>query len=349
MLKNTINRKIISLIVICLSTYGLSLAQESNSYLASRAKQVKQEIAALMVQENGSVSLKLRERLIEQQNIFDTLSLYTKQNIARAEFIVGSLYYVMDDPLALQWFMRSAQFGNSDSQFNTGLSYQYGVMGREIDMERAMYWYTKAAESGQEFALLNMGEIYYNGRGVAFDFDRALYYFTWAADKGETQAMVNLGNIYNEGIYVKRDTEMAIAYWLDAAQRGVISCYALIGKMYSQGDGVRQNHKTALAYFRQGADDADCRYHIALYYYHGQGGVKKSYQMALELFTSIESKTESTECCYMLGECYRLGRGAKKDDKQAAAWYIKACNVMAYKRLLKMHRQGKIDIESMKN
>lgn len=121
--------------------------------------------------------------------------------------------------------------------------------------------------------------------------------------------MVNLGNIYNEGRYIKRDPEMAIAYW----------------------------------------DDADCRYHLALYYYHGQGGIKKNYRVAIELFTSIESKTESKECCYMLGECYRLGCGVKKDNQQAANWYIKAGNVIAYKKLLKMQRQGKIDIESMKN
>lgn len=344
-----IKKLTISLIVIYLSTCGISLAQESNSYLASRAKQVRQEIEMLMVQENDSVSLKLRENLIEQRNIFDTLSLYTKQNIAKAEFIIGSLYYVMDNPLALQWFMRSAQFGNSDSQFNTGLSYEYGVLGREKDMDKAISWYTKAAENGQRGALLNMGAIYYNGQGVAFDFDRALYYFTWAADKGDTQAMVNLGNIYNEGRYIKRDPEMAIANWMDAAQRGEISCYALIGKMYYQGDGVRRNLKTALTYFQQGADDADCQYHIALYHYYGLGGIKKNYQMALELFTSIESETKSKECCYMLGECYRLGRGVKKDNQQAANWYINARNVIAYEKLLKMEQQGKIDIESIKN
>lgn len=331
LLKNTRNRKIISLLVICLSTCGISLAQKSNSYLAFRANQARLEIAVLMAQRNDSVSL------------------YTKQNIAKAEFIIGSLYYVMENPLALQWFMRSAQFGNSDSQFNTGLSYEYGVLGREKDMEKAISWYRKAAESGQRSALLNMGAIYYNGRGVDFDFDRALYYFTWAADKGDTQAMVNLGNIYNEGKYSKRDPEMAIANWMDAAQRGAISCYALIGKMYYQGDGVRRNLKKALAYFQQGADGADCQYHIALYYYHGQGGIKKNNPMAFELFTSIESETESKECCYMLGECYRLGRGVKKDNQQAANWYIKAGNVIAYERLLKMQRQGKIDIESMKN
>lgn len=148
MLKNIKNRKVISLIVICLSNYGLSLAQESNSYLTFRAKQVKQEITALMAQESDSVSLELREELIKQHNIFDTLSLYTKQNIAKAEFIIGSLYYVMDNSLARQWFMRSAQFGNSDSQFNTRLSYEYGVLEREKDMERAISWYTKAAKSG---------------------------------------------------------------------------------------------------------------------------------------------------------------------------------------------------------
>lgn len=85
----------------------------------------------------------------------------------------------------------------------------------------------------------------------------------------------------------------------------------------------------------------------ALYYYYGQGGIKKNDPMALELFTSIESETESKECCYMLGECYCLGRGVKKDNQQAANWCIKAGNVIAYERLLKMQRQDKIDIESM--
>ena len=59
------------------------------------------------------------------------------------------------------------------------------------DFHEAVKWYRLAAAQGNEFAQINLGVMYTNGRGVRQDFVRAYMWFTLAAaalsgDSGDT-------------------------------------------------------------------------------------------------------------------------------------------------------------------
>lgn len=80
----------------------------------------------------------------------------------------------------------------SYAQNYLGYSYWNGI-GIEKDLEKAIKFYTKAAEQGSVFALNNLGYSYLNGIGVEKDLEKAIKFYTKAAEQGNASALNNLG------------------------------------------------------------------------------------------------------------------------------------------------------------
>lgn len=58
-----------------------------------------------------------------------------------------------------------------------------------------------------------LGVIYYEGKFVPRDVDKAIHFYSLAADLNDAKAALDLGNIYNEGKFVTRDVEKAKHYF----------------------------------------------------------------------------------------------------------------------------------------
>jgi len=74
---------------------------------------------------------------------------------------------------AAAWYLKAAEQGNTDAQFNLGAMYEHGI-GMPADPKQAAYWYRPAAESGDIDALSNLGVLYEKGEGVPQDKTLAL-------------------------------------------------------------------------------------------------------------------------------------------------------------------------------
>lgn len=74
-----------------------------------------------------------------------------------------------------------------EAKNNLAICYNSGY-GTSRDMEKAIYWYTKAANDGNVHAMSNLAYCYYYGNGVDKDHKKALYYFEQAASKGLDKA-----------------------------------------------------------------------------------------------------------------------------------------------------------------
>lgn len=64
--------------------------------------------------------------------------------------------------------------------------------GVEQDCEKAVHWYTKAAEQGNDCAQKNLAVCYYEGTGVEQSYEKAVYWFTKSAEQGYEMAQENL-------------------------------------------------------------------------------------------------------------------------------------------------------------
>lgn len=81
----------------------------------------------------------------------------------------------------------------SDKWFENGeKAYEKGLYGR------ALKWFSKAAEQGDDRALKRLGDMYFYGYGVEEHYGKAMDYYHAAKLKGNSHA----GYLYNQVLHV---------------------------------------------------------------------------------------------------------------------------------------------------
>ena len=113
-----------------------------------------------------------------------------------------------DDKKACEWYLKAAEQGHEDAQFNLGLGYAIGL-GVEKDNKKAREWYLKAAHQGNAAAQNNLGWIYENGQGVNQDILEAAKWYFLSAEQGEDTAIKNFNILYQTGKVTEREARMA--------------------------------------------------------------------------------------------------------------------------------------------
>ena len=90
--------------------------------------------------------------------------------------------------------------GNLDSQNDVVAQYKLGVKhrrkGTTSDDKLAVEYFRRAAEQGHSNALLDLGWMYSQGKGVEQDYVEAYKWYRKAADQGNVVAQTNIGNMY---------------------------------------------------------------------------------------------------------------------------------------------------------
>jgi hypothetical protein len=88
------------------------------------------------------------------------------------------------------------------------------------DFANALPLLQKAADGGNTSAMNKLGDLYYDGRGVAQDYGKAREWYQKAVDAGNTDAMYNLGVLYEYGRGVAQDYGKAREWYQKAADAG---------------------------------------------------------------------------------------------------------------------------------
>jgi TPR repeat protein len=118
---------------------------------------------------------------------------------------------------ALKLWEGLAAKGDVDSQFSLGYFYSAGVHV-PIAHDKAVFWYTKAADQGHTAALFNLGVKFEFGSGVDKDQQRALTLYRRSADGGLVRACEELNQIYMNGKFGEQNTKEA-DHWAAEALR----------------------------------------------------------------------------------------------------------------------------------
>ena len=105
----------------------------------------------------------------------------------------------------------------------------------------------RQAANGNAEAQTNLGDLYYDGRGVPKDYDQAALWFRKAAEQGNADAQLSLGYLYLDGEGVPQDATQAAAWSRKAADQGNARAQWLLGGLYLDGQGVPQDY--AESYF----------------------------------------------------------------------------------------------------
>lgn len=183
-----------------------------------------------------SVPVKIVGKKVLQQEYESGLKLYRQKDYARAithfqkakEHVVA-LYMLArcyeygrgvkkNINQAIQYYIQSADKGNSDAQLVVGLRYYIGSKVKK-NYTLAVKYFKRAAVQGNTTALFRFGLCHYHGHGVRQSYNVAVGYLRPAANKGHPEAAYYLGRCYEEGNGVKKDIVLAARFYRKSAEK----------------------------------------------------------------------------------------------------------------------------------
>jgi len=161
-------------------------------------------------------------------------------------------------------------------------------VGRVLDAAGRHSWaaayYERAASGGYGAAMVNLGFLYRNGRGVDKDDARAFALYRQAALLGNQRGRTNVGTLFRNGWGVQQSFEEAVLWYRLAGSNGWPNAIDALAGMYAQGQGVEKD-----------ADQAT-----------------RLYQLAAEV--------GNTNAMNSLGKAYLNGTGVERDEAKGLQW-----------------------------
>ncbi|KAF7560731.1 hypothetical protein G7046_g3402 [Stylonectria norvegica] len=164
---------------------------------------------------------------------------------------------VRDEAYALDLFNQAAELGYKFSQYKLGCTYEYGLMGCQIDPRLSIMWYSRAATQEEHQAELALSGWYLTGsENVLSQSDTEAYLWARkAAIAGLAKAEYAMGYFTEVGIGVPTNMEDAKRwYWRAAAQDYPKARERLEDLKRSGKNGARQRERIS----RGQQQDGEC-------------------------------------------------------------------------------------------
>jgi len=201
----------------------------------------------------------------------------------KAEWNLGVLYIEgkgvkKDINEGLLWLEKGAVYASSSDQRKLGYDYEYSNETIPKNLERAAYWYQKAADNGNCCGLYSIGLCYLDGKGVQQSYEKGFnllqkaksknceyaksylrenYYGPELAGKasaGDSEAQLMLGRCYLEGLGIEKQPEVGFVWIKKAADNGNKNALNVIGVLYEKGIGTEKNAMKAIDSFKKASD-----------------------------------------------------------------------------------------------
>lgn len=216
-----------------------------------------------------------------------------------------------------------------------GIMFSNGIIV-QMDAEKAIEAYEKAAALGNPYSMGNLAEGYAYGTLFPQDDDAALAWYEKVLQTGDEGAREWVLELVNEagGRYLspsdgtERDDEKARAYYELAAKYGDADALFLMGVMYNQGWGVERNMAAAAEYYLKAleAGNNDAAYNLAVTYSYGEDGVERDLEKGLSFFCRAAEmgNTDAPDAISSIASDIYAGNGFDKDETLAVRWYEKA-------------------------
>ena len=160
---------------------------------------------------------------------------------------------------ALKWYLRAAFQGVDTAQYMVGFFYSHGAInsysktqtfdhvlleipGVPLDYNKAVEWFTKAAQQGHKIAHRKIGFLYvHGGYGLEKNLYQAFNWYMAGADKGDAVCMRKVAYCYDDGIGTRPNMERAIEWYTKAVEHGDAFAQELL-------DSRRAQQKAAFFY-----------------------------------------------------------------------------------------------------
>lgn len=216
--------------------------------------------------------------------------------VQAAEPVVAALTYDQSEDRAnFIAQVRQARQGNTDSQWQVGLTYV--ALG---DPARALPILKSAADAGHSRAAALLGWLHEEGRGTETNISEAMRWYRFAAEHGEADAMTALGRLLLKGAGAET-REAAWQLFQRAAQLDDPNGQYFVGWMIAQRAKEPREEIEAYGWFRKAAHQGHVGAQIAVGTHLMTGrGVAKDTKAAGE-WLARAAETRDPVAHYLLG------------------------------------------------
>jgi TPR repeat protein len=167
------------------------------------------------------------------------------------------------------------------------------------DIVKAVDWYSKAANQGDEISLNNLAIAYYRGAYMRVDYTRACYYARRLRVDSLAVGLLVKGDCYARGLGgTQVDMAQAATAYDASSTKGNLRAGATLGYFYENGLGGKiKSNETALKYYRGAADKGDALglHNLGFAYNSGLLGLQRDgAESARLIFQALEKKYDVT-------------------------------------------------------
>jgi len=217
---------------------------------------------------------------------------------------------------AIQWYTRAAAQGFEASEMNLAQMYEKGI-GVGKDRAEAMKRYRRLAGHGNAEARYRLARL----AADAGQYDEALRNYEKGMRDDDYRALLDLGQLHEQGRGVPKDARRAVELYGKAAEKSAWARFKL-GTMHLVGDGMPKDYAVAYKWLRRSADEdhhAGARNNIGYMVEHGLGQ-PVSYTIARDHYIGAV-RGGNPQAKGNLEKLYAEGRGVPREAAARVQWY----------------------------
>lgn len=235
------------------------------------------------------------------------------------------------DKEALRLMQRAADAGSSEGQHRLALVFAEGLAGTPRDEARAVELFEKAAGSGHQRAQLNLGILYFRGKGTGRDLVQARAWLEKAAAGEDPYALYALGRAMDESQGAAlADPVRAANLFRRAAEKGHPYAALRYGIALLDGSGVRKDLTAAQNWLlqaqRAGVPEASLALGDMLVRTPANKDKAANQKLVALAIGWYESAAEAgvASAQFKLANANFAGAGVPRDAAKALVWYERA-------------------------
>jgi len=188
--------------------------------------------------------------------------------------------------------------------------------------DKALHYLSLAAQNGSAKLITGLGIALYKSEETEIDPDLAVKSLELAATAGDDEALVELGNLYFDGAGdMAADQEKAFRYYRQAAEKDVSNGWELVGYCLYEGKGAPQNRQEALGWYEKAAKQGLYNSYYMMGMIYGYDETLFNVEKAVSCFEK-SAKLGQTDALVRLGTMHLHGVGAITPDQQKAFQYF---------------------------
>ncbi|EXX60336.1 uncharacterized protein OCT59_011511 [Rhizophagus irregularis] len=235
-------------------------------------------------------------------------------------FLLGAFNYLgigtdVNKEKAVELYQKAAGLGHSVAQYNLACIYKEGKVVYR-DNEKVFNLLKKSSEGEYLNAINMLGECYHKEIGTDIDKEKAFELYQKAANLGHSVAQYNLARMYRNGDGVDKDNDKAFEFATKSAEGKNLNGINLLGIFYSKGVGTSVDKQRAFELYKTASDlgHKSAKSNLAILYKKGEG-TEQDYEKAAELYKQLYSEGYSNAFGILL-DCFDVDTEEKDEMKE---------------------------------